>query len=121
MFASGHWLEHYGVTGGRTTLSSGRLRADVAACVPYIARCFPFLAALGSSDPVCARHALALASLVARDRTGAGAFIAAVEPLLTTNVEAAKRTGGWEGWGWGRRGWGGGQLRGMVSNPRCHS
>ncbi|KAG2426715.1 hypothetical protein HYH02_014755 [Chlamydomonas schloesseri] len=51
------------------------------------------LSALGSSDPVCARHALALASLVARDPAGAGSFIAAVEPLLRNNVEAAKRTG----------------------------
>eukprot|EP00198_Chlamydomonas_reinhardtii_P004872 XP_001694208.1 predicted protein [Chlamydomonas reinhardtii] len=51
------------------------------------------LSALGSSDPVCARHALALASLVARDPQGAGSFIAAVEPLLRNNVEAAKRTG----------------------------
>ncbi|KAG2489163.1 hypothetical protein HYH03_012389 [Edaphochlamys debaryana] len=51
------------------------------------------LSALGSSDPVCARHALALASAVARDPSGAGAFIGAVEPLLARNVEAAKRTG----------------------------
>ncbi|GFR45403.1 hypothetical protein Agub_g6778, partial [Astrephomene gubernaculifera] len=51
------------------------------------------LAALGSSDPVCARHALALASLVARDPGGAGSFIAAVEPLLRRNVEAGRRTG----------------------------
>ncbi|GLI65416.1 hypothetical protein VaNZ11_008982, partial [Volvox africanus] len=51
------------------------------------------LSALGSSDPVCARHALALASLVARDPSGCGSFIAAVEPLLRHNVETAKRTG----------------------------
>jgi hypothetical protein len=43
---------------------------------------------------VCARHALALASLVARDPSGCGSFISAVEPLLRHNVEAAKRTGG---------------------------
>ncbi|EFJ44601.1 hypothetical protein VOLCADRAFT_121307 [Volvox carteri f. nagariensis] len=51
------------------------------------------LSALGSSDPVCARHALALSSLVARDPAGCGSFIAAVEPLLKHNVETAKRTG----------------------------
>ncbi len=44
-----------------------------------------------SSDAVCARHSLALASLVAREPGGASVYVANIGPPLQNNVEMAKR------------------------------
>lgn len=55
-------------------------------------------AGVGAYDPVCARHALALASLVARDPNGCGVFIKEIGPLLQTNVQECRRTGGVQSW-----------------------
>ncbi len=47
---------------------------------------------INSPDPVCARHSLALAALVARETSGV-TFGQYVGPYLQNNVEMAKRTG----------------------------
>jgi len=48
---------------------------------------------VASPDPLCARHALAIASTVARDPQGAGIYVEQVEHLLRNNLDAAKETG----------------------------
>uniref|UniRef100_A0A7S0WTL6 SH3 domain-containing protein n=1 Tax=Chlamydomonas leiostraca TaxID=1034604 RepID=A0A7S0WTL6_9CHLO len=51
------------------------------------------LQGVAAGDPVCARHSLALAALVARDPQTSGSYIEQVGPLLRNNVDMAKGTG----------------------------
>ncbi len=49
-------------------------------------------AGITSPDQVCARHALALASLVAKEVSGV-TYAQSVGPYLLNNLDLAKRTG----------------------------
>ena len=68
----------------------------------------PSRAGVCSADPAGARHAMALASLAARDPHGVRLFIDEVGPLIKNNVDLAKSTGGGAGGRGGR--WAGGRA-----------
>jgi len=74
----------------RMAFSAARVALSKSGINKIALRSFPGVC---SNDPVGARHALALACLVARDPQGAGTFIQEVGPLLKNNVELARRTG----------------------------
>ncbi|MEW5302150.1 MAG: hypothetical protein WDW36_004959 [Sanguina aurantia] len=73
----------------RLAFSAARVALSRSGIVRVATKCFM---GVGAYDSVCARHALALASLVARDPNGCGVFIKEIGPLLQTNVEECRRT-----------------------------